>query len=119
MYDQDLPLDVETANKVYDILVEHAGASDSENSRLAFTYAQCRQYLTEYRFIGSLGFGGKFRRGGHNQDLYVDCYSEDRSPARYEAIISTNMALRELSSDTYIPTPEAPATDGTGGTELL
>jgi hypothetical protein len=45
--------------------------------------------------MGSLGFGGKFRRGDHGS-LYVDCYSEDETPVRKEMIQKANDLLDPL-----------------------
>lgn len=51
----------------------------------------------EYRFCGALGFGGKFRNNGNNENTpYVDCYREDETPARLAMIESANKRLAEL-----------------------
>lgn len=51
----------------------------------------------EYRFCGSLGFGGKFRNNGNNENTpYVDCYNEDVTPARTAMIEAANKRLTEL-----------------------
>jgi hypothetical protein len=96
---------VEQANAVYDVLAEHAGASDAfvgESAdapvppRAEFVFHQTREHVTEYRFMGSLGFGGKFWR---NADAwYVTAYSEDVKgrPERAQAVNDTNAALAAL-----------------------
>ena len=93
------------AGAIYDMLVEHAGATDSYDSRSAFVYGQRYRFTPEYRFIGNLGFGGKFRRSdpgteerrlGLTESWKVDCYSEDRTPERGIMIDAANAALREL-----------------------
>lgn len=57
------PLTEKMANKVYDILVAECGASDRPDDRQWFVCGQTREVVREWRFCGSLGFGGKFRRG--------------------------------------------------------
>ena len=50
----------------------------------------------EYRFIGALGFGGKFRNNGNNDNVpYVDCYFESLTPARQAMMDRANARLRE------------------------
>ena len=81
------------ANAVYDILVQHAGANNDQRDREWFIYVH-KDTCREYRFQGSLGFGGK---------LYVEpdgwrvsCYPDDRTPRRQAIIDATNGALAEL-----------------------
>lgn len=51
----------------------------------------------EYRFCGALGFGGKFRNNGNNENVpYVDCYGEDMTPARKEMIAAANKRLADI-----------------------
>lgn len=82
------------ANQVWDLLVTKAGASESD--RYAFV-----QYLTkpggfhEYRFMGLLGFGGKFNYSP-TQRGYLSCYSEDRDEVRDAIIETVNQDLAEL-----------------------
>lgn len=88
------PLTAEQANAIWDVLVEHAGAS--ELGRSDFVDVETWQDCTEYRFQGSLGFGGKFWR---NRDRwYVTAYPEDVRglPERQQAIDTANAALAEL-----------------------
>lgn len=80
----------EQANAVFDVLVEHAGAS--EYGRDEFVQLHVEGRCDEFRFIGSLGFGGKFWR----RDWRVSCYREDVTPERVEAIRVTNEALERL-----------------------
>ncbi len=84
----------ETASEVFDILVAHAGAS--EWMRDEFVY-HLTHGCKEFRFQGSLGFGGKLyvERDG----LRVSCYREDETPARIEAIEKTNAALAALNEE--------------------
>jgi hypothetical protein len=86
----------EVFNKVWDILVEHAGALDRGHYRetfvAAFLTAKHRAY--EFRFGGHLGFGGKFWRTDNR--FYVSCYHEDETPDRLAVIEATNKLLAEL-----------------------
>jgi len=54
-----------------------------------------KEYRTrEYRFIGSLGFGGKF--WDNNGRFYVSCYQEDETEPRRQAIEKANSKLAEI-----------------------
>lgn len=77
------------ADAIYDILVEHAGASPDFNHRFDFARAM-KSGAREYRFGGCLGFGGKYRPETNT----VDCYSEDETAERRAVIQATNEALR-------------------------
>lgn len=82
-------------NKAYDILVEHAGASNLDHYREAFVeYFVTERHTTEWRFLGNLGFGGKFWR--NDERYYILCYSEDKSPERDKVIEKVNALLKEL-----------------------
>lgn len=89
----------EQADTIYSILVNELRLRDDEIDRQTFIVAvtsvddPCR----EYRFGGALGFGGKFRNNGNRDNTpYVDCYPEDMTPERRDAIERTNAALRAL-----------------------
>lgn len=88
------PLTTEQAQAIWDVLVEHAGAS--ENRRDDFVTAQQREVVREWRFQGSLGSGGKFRRNGWGDRWYVDCYEEDATPERRSVIDAVNAAIAGL-----------------------
>ena len=79
------------ANAVYDILVQECGASETERSN--FLIAQSQDEISEWRFCGKLGFGGKFWR---NPDMYVNCYGEDMNSERMEIIFKANERLKVL-----------------------
>lgn len=86
----------EIANKVWDILVEHAGAY--EGHRESFIHAQ-EQNSSEFRFSGELGFGGKLwvsLRSPHRQPVYVSYYKEDESKVREAIVERVNLLLKEL-----------------------
>jgi hypothetical protein len=49
-----------------------------------------------HRFVGELGFAGKFRRRRHGAGWFVDCYREDVTPRRQAMIEAANRAFDEL-----------------------
>ena len=81
-------------NKVYDILVEECQAWNGEHDRAAFVGEQVREAPREWRFCGSLGFGGKFWRNADR--MYVNCYQEDETPSRLLTIKRANKRLDKL-----------------------
>lgn len=95
------PLSVDMANKVYDILVECAGARPNETERGDFVYAQNSRYIGEYRFMGALGFGGKFWRESSYSHMRVNTYIEIEAerPETIPMIVETNRRLLALPLD--------------------
>jgi hypothetical protein len=93
-----MPLTVDQANAVFDVLVAHAGqqndVGEDSHHRKMFVWIQSHEDCPEYRFGGALGFGGKFRIDYNG--WRVDCYREDESPSRLDMIEKTNEALAEL-----------------------
>lgn len=85
------PISAAPAREIHATLVRlaYARASDLESFVMAHVEG-CR----EYRFQGVLGFGGKFWNDGG--PWRVDCYPEDETRERLEAIAGTNQALRLL-----------------------
>lgn len=77
------------AHWIYDQLVEHAGAP--EPGRADFVAFVGSRTTCEYRFQGSLGFGGKFWNA--DSRYYVTCYREDETPERAERIRRVNALL--------------------------
>lgn len=75
--------------KIYDILVKECGAYDDAETRSAFR--QLFPGCGEYRFQGSLGFGGKV--WASNNRVWVNCYNEDNTPERLAMIRRTNGLL--------------------------
>lgn len=82
----------EQAEMVLEILSQHAGFRGDVPM---FMHAQTRSVCPEYRFQGSLGFGGKLYREGDR--MWVSCYREDETPDRFTVIERTNAALSALS----------------------
>ena len=61
----------ERANKVYDILVNIGGASEYMRDSFVYHHSDYTNgNCTEWRFMGKLGYGGKYR-SNYNA---VDCY---------------------------------------------
>lgn len=92
--------DKEFYEKAWDVLVEHAGASKREVEKDSFVY-ECMKVgkypMTEYRFCGNLGFGGKFRRRLYeNMSCYVDCYRENETPEILKICKTVNSLLQKL-----------------------
>lgn len=102
-----LPWTEEFAEKVYAVLVQHAGARDDEDELNGFVFHQSRENPPqEWRFCGKLGFGGKlWRRSYGKPSLYVTCYKEDETEERRLIIDATNRALEDLCRTTQAPGP--------------
>ena len=79
----------------WDILVEHAGARPSDRDCFILNCLDDEHPLTEYRFCGLLGFGGKFWRC--DGMVYVNCYPEDDNQKRTLIIDKTNKALAAIT----------------------
>jgi hypothetical protein len=91
--DAGMQITNELANRIYDVLVK--ACETDEASRQRFIY-----YITnpaqshEWRFIGSLGFGGKLY---HNHGrIYVGCYWEDETEERRMTIDRANQELSKI-----------------------
>ncbi len=83
------------AEAAYDLLVEMAAASPGADARRDFLRSALRPGGCEYRFQGSLGFGGKYRDEGEGAP-YVSCYPEDRNASRDATLAAVNSRLGEL-----------------------
>lgn len=79
-------------SEVADVLRDECGWRPTDNDMLGFAalWPDCG----EYRFMGSLGFGGKV--WSNRGRLYVTCYPEDRTPERQAAIDWANARLATL-----------------------
>lgn len=91
----------EILGKMYDVLVLHAGACKDSYDRKNFVHCAIHwdyRFGFEYRFMGSLGGGGKIWLPLH-RDPSVSCYKENETPERKEAIEKTNAALLGLVKD--------------------
>lgn len=84
----------ELANRVYDVLVAGVGAPEREREQ--FVRLHSTEDISEWRFCGYLGFGGKF----WSSTMTVTFYNEDSTPVRRTMQAATNAALATLRSDT-------------------
>lgn len=87
----------EQAIAVWEVLTEECDAQDW--MRDEFMHYVCRPdalNFYEFRFMGALGFGGKFHisPAGH---WYVSCYREDRTPEREAMQTAANARLDALA----------------------
>ena len=92
--------DPETAfyYKAYDLLIEHCGVRASyEPGKEVFTRYFIEEHGHEWRFQGSLGFGGKFWHRPSDWD--INCYIEDMTPERRDTIKKVNLLLTELAKE--------------------
>ena len=80
----------ETANEIYDLLVSRVGAA--ENWRDDFVM-HMKDGTREYRFQGSLGFGGKFY---NDHKWRINCYPEDATEERTRLIFEVNEILHRM-----------------------
>lgn len=78
---------------VWDVLVDACGARPEQWADFNYHFPQCR----EYRFQGTLGFGGKVYADARR--VRVSCYSEDRTPERDALIELANAALAVFRHD--------------------
>jgi hypothetical protein len=87
-----MKLSSDIADKVWTILVEECGVPERE--REIFIFLIGMDDITEYRFCGNLGFGGKF----WPNKFEVNCYQEDENEERRTAMEKANgrlVALKE------------------------
>jgi len=91
-------------DRVYDVLVAHVGAENSQRLRSRFVGFHVElgvdprvRRKTEYRFMGSLGMGGKFWSGLSRFDTFkVNCYLEEETSTKLASIHKANEVLRPL-----------------------
>lgn len=81
---------------IYGILIRVCGAPELDRE-VFILYARDHDpsRTLEWRFIGSLGFGGKVWLY-NRMESYVTCYPEDETPARLNAIEKANEELKSL-----------------------
>lgn len=83
----------EQFSRVFDLLVSIGGAQPRERDEFVMLHMDAKFPCDEYRFWGTLGFGGKYRR----QTNRVDCYSEDMTPERRVTIDRLNKELERIA----------------------
>lgn len=87
-------LTIDEAKAVYDLLVEECWPHNDPHGRASFIADVTRGGFREYRFCGSLGFGGKFWDSHHR--WYVTTYREDETDERRATIERVNARLDDL-----------------------
>lgn len=81
--------------KCWDILVAEAEADPKPDAKRDFVLTMVEDtHCDEYRFGGTLGFGGKFYRDSPCQ-CCIRCYSEDLTPEIQAVIDKVNGQLQE------------------------
>lgn len=86
-------MDEALKDAIYDVLVEHADAQPEERHAFKQVWPECG----EYRFMGSLGFGGKvwwmYHTVVNEREVYVTAYPEDMTDERWATIQRVNTQL--------------------------
>jgi hypothetical protein len=80
------------ADAIYSVLVDEAGAREADRSAFISTATDPKRGLSEWRFGGGLGVGGKIHYGPLG-GFYVTAYSEDLTDGRNAIITRTNKLL--------------------------
>ena len=98
----DRALPAAWARRIWQILVEECGAPKGKNvwgDEESFVRYLSREVWGghEYRFMGALGFGGKFYNDGWV--WRVGCYGGDRTPKRDAMIAAANARLAALREE--------------------
>ena len=97
------------AGTIYDVLTELAGAVDDKWEKHSFvayvSKANSSQIFVEWRFCGSLGFGGKLYFDGYRIPR-IGCYREHETPARLATIAQVNACFAEMFAALAPTTPE-------------
>lgn len=87
----------EYAQQIYNVLVNLAGASESERERFVdyFTGKHDEEIFHEFRISGKLNPGAKFKYQGIG-NVWVDYYQEHSTPAKERLADEVTAALKEL-----------------------
>lgn len=83
------------ANRVWDVLVEIAGARVGERDAFVRYLTEEVSHGHEYRFMGHLGFGGKLHYS-RTRGAWVGYYPEDRTEERDVLMGRVNAKLAEM-----------------------
>jgi hypothetical protein len=86
----------DTANRIYDVLVTTCGAREDAREYFTRWFTDSRN-SREFRFIGNLGFGGKF--WNNNNSFYVNCYPEDETEDLKAIIYNANAELAVIYAE--------------------
>lgn len=82
----------EYANKVYNVLVLYAGASESMRPNFIYAHTDKTHPCWEYRFGGLFGFGGKYWSERND----ITYYPEDHTKKLDKLQDKVNKLLREI-----------------------
>jgi len=87
-----------TPDSIYDVLVQECSASEGLRDNFVASLTSYRgdshpQPLFDYRFRGSLGFGGKYYETSAGL-RFVNCNAEDETPERRAIIDAANQRLK-------------------------
>lgn len=87
-----------TAEDLWKVIEKHCGAAEGMKTDFIRDAKEAldRHERMEYRFKGSLGFGGKLWLDMDGR-ARVSCYSEDETPERVAAMAAANKMLQRLS----------------------
>jgi hypothetical protein len=98
------------ANKVWDLLVKEAGASENNRSEFLLWFktslpfypqnlmvADKKQISREYRFGGKFGFGGKINFCNQMMKSHIPYYPSERTQENEEIIEQINKELKKIS----------------------
>jgi len=85
----------ERANTIFDILIKYGNATESLRDDFVYKHTIAINICKEYRFQGSLGFGGKY----YSEKNKVGCYKEDETPGRLKLINFINEKLKEMDEN--------------------
>jgi hypothetical protein len=85
-------LQTKKANSVYDLLVELAGANESDRQDFVYNHCSGENGCSEWRFCGHFGFGGKYR----SQRNIISYYIEDTTDSREALKKDINNRLSEI-----------------------
>lgn len=83
------------SRQIYQILVDQVGANSKEDDFVTFAHYMERD-CREFRFVGNLGFGGKFYNDGRWR---ISCYSEDSNEERDTVIENVNRQLQLMYNE--------------------
>jgi hypothetical protein len=80
----------ERADAIWTMLVEKAGAREDQRWEFVGYIMEVNRFGHEFRFMGTLGSGGKLYSFSPREGFYVSCYPEDRTPERTAVIDAAN-----------------------------
>lgn len=99
------PITEHQALSILQILIEECGYTAEAGRRADFVRSIVKDEprCLEYRFMGALGSGGKFRNNGNNDNVpYVDCYAESSTPAIVAMIDRANKQIAAMFAENRV-----------------